>query len=665
MIRLCCAAAFAAAVVAGPCLAAGNAVAPIHHAIDAELDPASGQLAVADVLTVRGREVLAFQLAAWLEVERVSLDGGSAKATDHAGSWRVPLPDTGTHRVEVRLRGVVPPLPPDGQRRAVPPAASGPEGSFLSGYSGWFPVTDDDWTAFRLTVEVPAPFRAVSSGRLEEEVLGEAVNRAVFAADYPAEPPALFAGPYTVQEQDSNGVRIRTYFHAELAGLAADYLRDSGDFLRRYQKEIGPYPFPNFHVISSPLPVGLGFPNLTYVGRTVLPLPFMRGRSLAHEVLHNWWGNGVAVDHATGNWAEGLTTYMADYALMEGEGADRAQEMRLAWLRDFAALPAGRDVRVTAFTGKRHDAGQVVGYNKVAFIFHMLRQELGDEVFSQGLRLFWQQQRFRIAGWAELRQAFGAAAGRDLAWFFEQWLERVGAPRLSLGDVQLTEQDGAYRIDLTVHQDDPAYRLAVPVVIDTDAGPLRRQIVLTGTETTATLIAEAAPSAVHLDPAHDLFRRLLPGEAPTILRDITLAEDALTFIVTKSAGAEQTARQLAERLLDTTARFGSADASELAPNPMLIIGITQQVKSFLSRVGLDAVPESLDGRGTARVWTARRNSGTPLLVVAADDAPALEALLRPLPHYRGKSYLVFDGRRATETGIWPVQHSPLSRRFDR
>lgn len=665
MIRLCCAAAFAAAVVAGPCLAAGNAVAPIHHAIDAELDPASGQLAVADVLTVRGREVLAFQLAAWLEVERVSLDGGSAKATDHAGSWRVPLPDTGTHRVEVRLRGVVPPLPPDGQRRAVPPAASGPEGSFLSGYSGWFPVTDDDWTAFRLTVEVPAPFRAVSSGRLEEEVLGEAVNRAVFAADYPAEPPALFAGPYTVQEQDSNGVRIRTYFHAELAGLAADYLRDSGDFLRRYQKEIGPYPFPNFHVISSPLPVGLGFPNLTYVGRTVLPLPFMRGRSLAHEVLHNWWGNGVAVDHATGNWAEGLTTYMADYALMEGEGADRAQEMRLAWLRDFAALPAGRDVRVTAFTGKRHDAGQVVGYNKVAFIFHMLRQELGDEVFSQGLRLFWQQQRFRIAGWAELRQAFGAAAGRDLAWFFEQWLERVGAPRLSLGDVQLTEQDGAYRIDLTVHQDDPAYRLAVPVVIDTDAGPLRRQIVLTGTETTATLIAEAAPSAVHLDPAHDLFRRLLPGEAPTILRDITLAEDALTFIVTKSAGAEQTARQLAERLLDTTARFGSADASELAPNPMLIIGITQQVKSFLSRVGLDAVPESLDGRGTARVWTARRNSGTPLLVVAADDAPALEALLRPLPHYRGKSYLVFDGRRAAETGIWPVQHSPLSRRFDR
>jgi hypothetical protein len=117
--------------------------------------------------------------------------------------------------------------------------------------------------------------------------------------------------------------------------------------------------------------------------------------------------------------------------------------------------------------------------------------------------------------------------------------------------------------------------------------------------------------------------------------------------------------------LDTTARFGSADASELAPKPLLIIGIAPQVKSFLARVGLDAVPDSLAGRGTARVWTARQSTGTPLVVVAADNAAALEALLRPLPHYGGKSYLVFEGRRAVETGIWPVLYSPLSRRFDR
>jgi hypothetical protein len=500
---------------------------------------------------------------------------------------------------------------------------------------------------------------------LVEEVLGDTADRALFAADYPAEPPSLFAGPYTVQERPENGVRIRTYFHAELAGLADDYLRDSGRYLQRYQEEIGPYPFADFEIISSPLPVGLGFPNLTYIGRTVLPLPFVRGRSLAHEVLHNWWGNGVAIDYATGNWAEGLTTYMADYALADAEGAGRAQEMRLAWLRDFAALPAERDVPVTSFASKRHDAGQVVGYNKVAFIFHMLRQELGDAVFAEGLRVFWRQQRFRIAGWAELRRAFESVAGRDLAWFFEQWLDRPGAPSLSLGDVQSSGERDAFRVTLTVRQASPAYRLSVPVVIDTDAGLLRRRIVVAGTETTTTLAAETAVSAVHLDPSYDLFRRLLGAETPPILRDVTLAENALTLIVAQSAGADRTARQLAEHLMDTPVRFGSSESSPLASAPLLIIGITPQPEAFLSRAGLGGVPDTLAGRGTARVWIARRDGGAPLLVVAADDADALEALLRPLPHYGGKSYLVFEGSRALETGLWPVLDSPLSHRFDR
>lgn len=665
MIRLICAAALFMALATGSCLAAGDAAAPVHHAIEAQLDPDSGNLEVTDVLTVRGRAALEFRLAPWLEVEGLLVDGQRAGIARAGGTWRVPLPDTGVHRVELRLRGVVPPLPPGGGRDASPSAVSGAEGSYLSGYAGWIPVTDDDWTAYRLTVEVPAPYRAVATGRLEEEILGETANRAVFAADYPAEPPALFAGPYTVRERHEHGIRMRTYFHRELDELSAGYLDDAGRYLLRFQEQIGPYPFRDFHIISSPLPVGLGFPNLTYIGRMVLPLPFMRGRSLAHEVLHNWWGNGVAPDYAAGNWAEGLTTYMADYALAVEEGAGKALEMRLGWLRNYAALPADRDVPVTSFTSKRHDAGQVIGYDKVAFIFHMLRDELGEAVFTDGLRLFWQRQRFRVAGWSELRRAFEEVAGRNLAWFFDQWLRRTGAPRLNLGDVRMREDGNAFQVTLTIHQDSPAYKLAIPVAIDTDAGQERRRIVLDATETTATLELNARPSAVRIDPEHDLFRRLLPGEAPPILRDVTLAADALTVIAADEAGAVRVARQLAARLLDTPVQLGPDDPSELERAPLLIVGTTPQVEAFLARAGLDGVPDSLAGRGTARVWTARRGNGEPLLVVAVDDVQALEALLRPLPHYGGKSYLVFDGRRAVDMGTWPVLQSPLSRRLVR
>jgi hypothetical protein len=45
----------------------------------------------------------------------------------------------------------------------------------------------------------------------------------------------------------------------------------------------------------------------------VLRLPFIFSSSLPHEVLHNWWGNGVLIDDRFGNWAEGLTTYQSDW----------------------------------------------------------------------------------------------------------------------------------------------------------------------------------------------------------------------------------------------------------------------------------------------------------------------------------------------------------------
>ncbi|UCH73625.1 MAG: M1 family peptidase [Rhodospirillales bacterium] len=664
MTRVLCVAALVTGLSFGAAAAAGDQEPPIRHDIVATLDPDHGTLEVTDEIAVRGRDALEFGLARWLRIEDATLDGRLVEVDGMGGEWRVELPDTGSQRVTLRLRGVVPSPPPGAGRGAIPPAVSGPEGAFLSGYAGWIPLTADDWVAYRLAVEVPARHRVVATGRLEQETLGETANRAIFAAGFPAEPPALFAGPYTVAERRRDGIRIRTYFHEDLAALSGDYLQASAEFLGRYSAEIGAYPFPDFHVISSPLPVGLGFPNLTYVGRMVLPLPFMRGRSLAHEVVHNWWGNGVAIDHATGNWAEGLTTYMADYALAAERGPDAAHEMRLGWLRDYAALPPDRDAPVVAFVGKRHDAGQVVGYNKVAFIFHMLRDELGEAAFTEGLRRFWREQRFRIAGWVELRQAFEAASERDLGWFFEQWLERAGAPRLRLDEAGASKESGGYRVTLTLSQDIPAYRLGVPVVIETEEGTVRRRIGLEKTEMTASVTTEHRPTEVHVDPEHELFRRLLPGEAPPILRDVTLAADTATIIAVSGTAAERIAGQLADRLLDAPRRPETREASGHASTPLLIIGLTPQVESVLGNLGLDGMPESLAGRGTARVWTSRRPGGAPRLVVAADDAEALEALLRPLPHYRGKSYLVFEGRRAVETGIWPPEDSPLSRRLD-
>jgi aminopeptidase N len=121
---------------------------------------------------------------------------------------------------------------------------------------------------------------------------------------------------------------------------------------------IGAYPFSGFSVVASPLPTGFGMPTLTYLGAEVLKLPFIRATSLGHEILHNWWGNGVLVDYASGNWAEGLTTFMADYAYKERIGRRRARHApRLAARLRRAAAGQPADAGLVPLANARRGGG--------------------------------------------------------------------------------------------------------------------------------------------------------------------------------------------------------------------------------------------------------------------------------------------------------------------
>ncbi len=638
-------------------------VAPaVHHEIRLRLDPDRRALRVEDRFTIERDGDIAFALAPWIELIEARVDGAIVGAARSGDRVRLPAPGRGRHQVDLTLRGIVPALPSPEARGAAPGGVAGAEGSFLPGAAGWLPVLPDRRIRYHLSVEVPAAYRAVASGRLVEERLDQGSYRAAFATERAGEMPAVFVGPYVIQERLAGDLRLRTYFHPELASLADDYLKVAAGRIRRYGDDIGGYPYADFHIVSAPLPVGLGFPNLTYVSRKILPLPFMRGRSLAHEILHNWWGNGVAVDYAAGNWAEGLTTYQADYALAEARGDAAAREMRLGWLRNLAALPRERDMAVARFVAKTHDAAQAVGYDKTAFIFHLLRREVGDAAFRAGLRGFWQARRFEVAAWADLQSAFERAAGRPLSWFFDQWLRRAGVPRIELSGVERRAAAGGHGVTLRLRQSAPAYRMGLPVVIETAGGPERTRLVLETLEQSFEIPLEGLPLSLHVDPDFETLRRLLPGESPPIFRDVTLSGKTVVVIPTSDPAAARSARRLAGRLLQRDFTSLPDDSPELADSPLLIIGLAQDIATFRARWRSSPVADLADS-GSARAWTEERADGPPWLFVTADDAGSLDAVLRPLPHYRSQSYIVFDGAKAGRKGLWPAPASPLSHRF--
>lgn len=630
-----------------------------HHDLQLFVDPSQAKVIVEDNIKVRGLPEVSLRLPDWLKITEIRVDGRAVQPKSWNKDYSISLSSNSAHSVDLTAQGIIPRNP--GGRRPASQAFAGNDSVYLPGWAGWIPAVVAEPVTYNLTITTPTQYRAAATGALKSEQLSEEGNSSTFEAETQIEPPSIFVGPYKVSEGAYGAVRLRTYFYDDDVNLAQDYLEAAGRYISMFENEIGRYPFTDFHIVAGPLPVGLGFPNLTYVDRRILRLAFMRGRSLAHEVLHNWWGNGVKPNYAMGNWSEGLTTYMADHRLAEEQGQKSAEEMRLGWLRDFAALPDERDMPLTRFVTKRHDAAQVIGYGKVAYIFHMLKQDIGPAQYEAAIKDFWQRHKFQSASWSDIRSSVEHVTQGDYDWFFEQWTERAGAPQLKIQSARVLPRDNHYVLQLSLSQIAPVYRLDVPVDVSTEIGVEKFTIHMAEQSSSAELKLKAKPVKVQVDPAYDLFRRLLPGEAPPIFRDVLLDNGAQTLVLYTEQASEQLARRLAGRLFQGTPQFvDEKKRKKDIRQPLLVLGSASQIDDFVGVMGFPPRSEILGNRGTGRAWTSRTPNGVPALFVEVDDADSIRALMRPLPHYRSKSYVVFDGRRAVERGVWTLSQGPLT-----
>ena len=652
-------AAFFAAVICTLALpAAAMAASPAAHQIRVRIEPDSRFLEGRDSIRFDAPRAAILVLSARFRVDSLLVDARRTEVPPKPdrGFQRIALP--AARRVDLRWSGELAPLERNLDHRGTltyAEPASGKEGTFLPSGSGWYPAVDGALERYSLELDLPAEQRGLVPGRLVEERQTGGRYRARFEFRRPAEGIALMAGPYRIEERRvrtaaGSEVRLRSYFHAEIAGLASGYLDSIAGYLDLYERWIGAYPFSEFSVVSSPTPTGFGLPTLAYLGIDVLRLPFIRATSLGHEVLHNWWGNGVYPDYARGNWSEGLTNFMADYAYSERASREAASTMRLAWLRDYAAMPPGDDAPLARFSSRTHGAAQIVGYNKSAMLFFMLRDAVGVTTFDAGVRGFWSENRFRVASWDDLRRAFERASGKNLAAFFEQWLARPGAPQVRIADARAEAAAGGWQLSVTLAQDAPAYVLSVPLAIRTAGGEITRRVELSRERGTAVLDLPAEPLQIALDPELRLLRRLAATEAPPILREAMLAEHPALITPSADAAAQAAARELAARL------FERAPAERTSASTLLVAGLHADIDAWLAGAGMTARPAMLAAaRGSAQVWTARAGDGRIIVLVSARDAQSLAALTTPLPHYGRESYLVFEGARMLARGAWPVQ----------
>lgn len=566
------------------------------------------------------------------------------------GRWHLPLDRTDSHApITLRWEGTLPAN--NGSRHQV-----SAEGSLLPTRAGWYPHLSEAAMPLWLTVSVPDGQLAVATGSLVEE---QHANSAPYVARFyhpNTREVEIATGPWRLRQREVDGVQLRTLFPEALdTAFGETYLQHATEQLAHFQTRLGPLPYQSFSIAASPAPIGLAFPGFTLLGERVIPLPFIPHTSLPHELMHAWWGAGVRVDYPSGNWAEALTTYLADYALAEQRGED--DDMRRRWLADLAALPSSQEVALVDFRGGPDPAGRLIGYQHGAMLFHMLRQRIGDEAFDIGLRHFADEWMHRPADWQALIDAFSSAAGEPQDAFIMPWISQPGRPSLHVESIKTQAHEDGYRISGTLIQrgQHAPWPLEVPLVVTTEEGPVSVRQPMRSTQQAFELQVASRPLSFEVDPGADLLRH--PGPTPAILRQLML--DPTTRVL----ALDETLLPLAPQVLgrEADALTTPINLQDETQPPLLVMGTTEAVDDWYQRNALPALSQPLASAGEARFWMAPEMQ---IGLLSGNDVAAIRQLAASLRHHGQQSYVVQEQNGETvQAGRWPTEESPLNVTF--
>lgn len=393
----------------------------------------------------------------------------------------------------------------------------------------WFPIHDSPNVRLptELTVRVPKGVVASGNGALVRHETSEEGELWQWRQEKPHAPylVSLVAGGFERVELPSprSGVPMAIWLEPGRAEDARATYANTDAMIALLEERLGvPYPWARYdQLVVRNFGAG-GMENTS--ATTMHPSAVLDGVAraegdldglISHELCHQWTGDLVTCRSWEHIWLnEGWATYGTALWMEERDGDDGYYDSMLGNSRVAARdTPEAPEAMCSpVWTNPGETFGRPANpYPKGASILHMLRRMLGDEVFFRGVHLYMQRHAGGLVETSDFRYAMEEASGLGLEWFFDQWCDRPGSPR-----VKATLAYDAATRTLTVKAEQtqkmdartPALRISLPVWVRTAGG--ERVVPLEMRERTAEgqTVLDGPPHAAWVDPWLDALKTI-------------------------------------------------------------------------------------------------------------------------------------------------------------
>jgi len=355
------------------------------------------------------------------------------------------------------------------------------ESYLYSRSAAWYPApTGEDFFTARQKIIIPPEYVCVANGPLVERstlsgppsVVGlDKVGHAVYVYEtrQPVKYLSFIIGAFTEDSKSPGPPALRYVVSSDVYYLKRMNISVPGEILAFYERLFGPYPYEDLTVVHRLWPVGGGHSPASFVVLNEVPrsmdsrLPLnptspvdlsrYKEYFIAHEIAHQWWGQGLNWKSYHDQWlSEGLAQFATVLFLGEKYG-DRALngilEKFCHWTN--TASVWGQITLGSRLSYLNFEAYQAIVYNKTTVVLNLLKEVIGPEAFFSGLKAFFRAHLYSEARTSDFRRAMEESSGRDLGSFFSGWFDSHLLPetRVSLSEAGT---GGGRRLDVRVRQ---------------------------------------------------------------------------------------------------------------------------------------------------------------------------------------------------------------------
>jgi aminopeptidase N len=510
-----------------------------HVRIDVSLDLQDARVegSVGHTFSPINDGVSSFELdAVGLEIRRVSLGGETDLAYTHSdGRLQVQL---GTPRKAGEELTVVVDYGVTDPRRGlyfIRPDEAYPEKRFEAWTQGqdedsryWFPCYDfpNEMATSELHVTVREPNSVVAIGELTGTDTNADGTRTFHwrqTLPHVTYLTSVVAGRYAEVGDEWDGIPVTYYLPPgrEDDGRAA--FGNTPAMLALFSEKTGVrYPYAKYaQVVVQDFIFG-GMENVSATTVTDLVLLDQRARKdqdydylVAHELAHQWFGDLLTCRDWSHGWLnEGFATFFELVWQEHHRGIDwyrMALQQEVDGYQREASSHYRRPIVCNVYNAPI-DLFDRHLYEKGGIVLNMMRRELGDDLFWKAIRRYVATNRSTNVTTPDLQKAVEAATGRNLDWFFDQWVYGAGHPDLK---AEYTWDDEHKTAKLSLQQtqegDDVAKAFRLPLNVDFTPESGDRQafrVEMTERDQTFYFPVASRPKMARIDPGMHVLKSL-------------------------------------------------------------------------------------------------------------------------------------------------------------